>query len=146
MKYRILLDDAPVGATDWLPIAQAAWDRASRDRDAAQHGGEAVLLIDGRVVASVQPRTLEGHPWPVQSDPVTDLRDAAKAILALARAAGVDAQALAQAMGDSGLPTTRARLKNISTLEQGRRSATSPAELVAMCYAAVATLKDKNTS
>ncbi len=146
MKYRILLDDAPVGSTDWLPLAQAAWDRATRHRDAAQHAGEAVLLIDGRVVASVQPRTLDGHPWPVRSDSVVGLRDAAKAVLLLARAAGVDAQALAQAMADSGLPTAPARLKNISTMEQGRRSATSPAELVAMCYAAVAVLKDKNTS
>ena len=143
MKYRVLLDDAPVGASNWLPIAQAAWDRATRDRDAAQHGGEAVLLIDGRVIAAVQPRVLDGHLWPVRSDPVTGLRDTAKAILALARAAGVDANALARAMGDSGLPTTPARLKNISTLEQGRRSATSAAELVAMCYAAIAALKMK---
>lgn len=143
MKYRILLDDAPVGASDWLPVAQAAWDRAARDRDAAQHGGEAVLLIDGRVVAAVQPRTLEGHPWPVRDDHVTDLRDAAKAVLVLTRAAGVDAQTLAQAMADNGLPTTRARLKNISTMEHGRRSATSPAELVAMCYAAVTVLKSE---
>ncbi|MCZ4263225.1 hypothetical protein O4G76_20600, partial [Limimaricola sp. G21655-S1] len=90
---------------------------------------------DGQIVASVQPRTLDGHPWPVRDDHVTDLRDAAKAIIALARAAGVDAQAMAQAMTDSGLPTTSARLKNISTMEQGRRSATTPAELVAMCYA-----------
>lgn len=146
MKYRIFLDDEPVGATDWLPVAQAAWDRATRHRDAAQHGGEAVLMVDGQIVASVQPRTLEGHPWPVRDDHVTDLRDAAKAVLALTRAAGVDAQTLAQAMADNGLPTTRARLKDISTMEQGRRSATSPAELVAMCYAAVAVLKDKNTS
>ena len=56
MKYRVFLDDALVGMTDWLPIAQAAWDRAARDRDAAHHGGEAVLMIDGRVVASVRPR------------------------------------------------------------------------------------------
>lgn len=146
MKYRILLDDAPVGASDWLPIAQAAWGRATRDRDAAQHGGEAVLLIDGRVVAVVQPRTLDGHPWPVQNDAVTSLRDAAKAVLALARAAGVDAQSLAQAMTDSGLPTTQARLKSISTVEQGRRSATSPAELVAMCYVAVSVLKSKKAA
>ena len=143
MKYRILLDDATVGAADWLPIAQAAWDRATRDRDAAQHGGEAVLLIDGSVVAAVQPRTLDGHPWPVKTDPVTSLRDAAKAVLALARAAGVDAHDLAQAMTDSGLPTTPARLKNISTMEQGRRSATSPAEIVAMCYAAVSVIKSR---
>ena len=146
MKYRILLDDATVGAADWLPIAQAAWDRATRHRDAAQHGGEAVLLIDGRVVASVQPRTLEGYPWPVRDDHVTDLRDVVKAVLALARAAGVSPQMLAQAMGDNGLPTTAARLKNISTMEQGRRSATSPAELVAMCYAAIAVLNDEKTS
>ena len=146
MKYRILLDDAPVGTSDWLPVAQAAWDRAARDRDAAQHGGEAVLLIDGRVVAAVQPRTLDGHPWPVREDRVTDLRDVAKAVLALARAAGVSPQMLAQAMGDNGLPTTAARLKNISTMEQGRRSATSPAELVAMCYAAIAVLNDEKTS
>lgn len=146
MKYRILLDDAPMGSTDWLPLAQAAWDRAARDRDAAQHGGEAVLLIDGRVVAAVQPRTLEGHPWPVRDDHVTDLRDAAKAVLALTRAAGVDAQTLAQAMADNGLPTTRARLKDISTMEQGRRSATSPAELVVMCYAAVTVRKNKKTT
>lgn len=146
MKYRILLNDAQIGATDWLPVAQAAWDRAARDRDAAQHGGEAVLMVDGQIVASVQPRTLDGHPWPVRDDHVTDLRDAAKAIIALARAAGVDAQAMAQAMTDSGLPTTSARLKNISTMEQGRRSATTPAELVAMCYAAVAVLKGEKTS
>lgn len=146
MKYRILLDDAQIGMTDWLPIAQAAWDRATRHRDAAQHGGEAVLMVDGQIVASVQPRTLDGHPWPLREDRVTDLKDAAKAVLALARAAGVDAHALAQAMGDSGLPTTAARLKNISTTEQGRRSATSPAELVAMCYAAIAVLKSEKTS
>ncbi len=146
MKYRILLDDEPVGATDWLPVAQAAWDRATRHRDAAQHGGEAVLMVDGQIVASVQPRTLDGHPWPVREDRVTDLKDAAKAVLALARAAGVSPQMLAQAMGDNGLPTTAARLKNISTMEQGRRSATSPAELVAMCYAAIAVLNDEKTS
>ena len=143
MKYRILLNDAQICATDWLPVAQAAWDRAARDRDAAQHGGEAVLLIDGRVVAAVQPRTLDGHPWPVRVDRVTDLRDVAKAVLALARAVGVDAHALAQAMGDNGLPTTAARLKNISTTEHGRRSATSPAEIVAMCYAGVSVIKSR---
>lgn len=144
MKYRILLDDATVGSTDWLPLAQAAWDRAARDRDAAQHGGEAVLLVDGRVVSTVQPRTLDGHPWPVHDDPITSLRDAAKAVMALARAAGVDSHAMAQAMTESGLPTTPARLKSISTLEQGRRSATSAAELVVMCYAAVTVIKRVN--
>ena len=143
MKYRVFLDDALVGMTDWLPIAQAAWDRAARDRDAAHHGGEAVLMIDGRVVASVHPRTLDGHPWPVRDDHVTDLRDSAKAVLALAKAAGVSPQMLAQAMSHNGLPTTPARLKNISTTEHGRRSATSPAEIVAMCYAGVSVIKSR---
>ena len=143
MKYRILLDDAPVGTSDWLPVAQAAWDRATRHRDAAQHGGEAVLMVDGQIVASVQPRTLDGHPWPVREDSVADLRDAAKAVLALSKAAGVSPQMLAQAMSDNGLPTTPARLKNISTTEHGRRSATSPAEIVAMCYAGVSVIKSR---
>lgn len=142
MKYRILLDDEPVGATDWLPVAQAAWDRATRHRDAAQHGGEAVLLIDGRVAAAAHPRTLEATPWPAPDDHVTDLRDVAKAVLALARAAGVGPQTLADAMTGNGLPTTAARLKSISTTEQGRRSATSAAELVAMCYAAISVIKN----
>ena len=143
MKYRILLDDAQVGSSDWLPVAQAAWDRATRHRDAAQHGGEAVLMVDGQIVASVQPRTLDGHPWPVREDSVADLRDAAKAVLALSKAAGVSPQMLAQAMSDNGLPTTPARLKNISTTEHGRRSATSPAEIVAMCYAGVSVIKSR---
>lgn len=145
MKYRVFLDDALVGMTDWLPIAQAAWDRAARDRDAAHHGGEAVLMIDGRVVASVQPRTLDGHPWPVREDSVADLRDAAKAVLALSKAAGVSPQMLAQSMSDNGLPTTPARLKNISTTEHGRRSAASPAEIVAMCYAGISVIKSRQS-
>lgn len=141
MKYRIFLDDAPVGMTDWLPVAQAAWDRAARHRDAAQHGGEAVLMVDGKVVASVQSRTLDGHIWPVSDDRVTDMRDVAKAVLTLARTVGVDAQALAKAMGNNGLPTTTSRLKSISTTEQGRRTHVTAAEIVVMCYAAISAIK-----
>lgn len=141
MKYRIFLDDSPVGMTNWLPVAQAAWDRAARHRDAAQHGGEAVLLVDGEIVASVQPRTLDGHPWPVRGDPLVDMRDVAKAVLTLARTVGVDAQALAQAMGGNGLPTTTSRLKSISTTEQGRRTHVAAAEVVVMCYAAISAIK-----
>ena len=144
MNYRILLDDTPVGASDWLPVAQAAWDRAARDRDAAQHGGEAVLLVDGRIVASVHPRTGEGHAWPLGDD--VGLRDVAHAVQMLARAAGVDAAALAEAMSDHGLPTTRARLKSVSTMQDGRRAATSAAELVVMCYAAASVLRNDGGS
>lgn len=141
MKYRILLDDAPAGASDWLPIAQAAWARVSRERDAAQHGGEAVLIVDGRIVAAVQPRLPGGHPWPVPGDPVTDMQDLAKAIIALARAAGVGPQDLAQAMTNKGLPTTISRMKAVSTLDETRRSHVEPAELVAVCYAAIGAIK-----
>lgn len=143
MKYRILLDDAPAGATDWLPVAQAAWDRASRDRDAAQHGGEAVLLIDGRVMTAVQPRTHEGHPWPVRDDHVTDMRDVAKAVQQLARIAGVSAAQLADQLASMGLPTTPARLKSIESQESGRRAHVSAAEIVALCYAAIGVLKSR---
>lgn len=141
MKYRIFIADEPAGATDWLPIAQAAWHRASRDRDAAQHGGDAVLIIDGRIVASVRPRTGEGWPWPVVSDPVVDLRDVAKAVQQLARAAGVSAAHLADAMTAKGLPTAPARLKSQETQQAGRRTQASAAEIVAMCYAAVGVIK-----
>lgn len=144
MKYRVFLDDAEISSSDWLPVAQAAWDRASRDRDAAQHGGEAVLMIDGRIVASVQPRTRDGHRWPVQADHVTDLRDLSKAVLMLARSAGVSQHELADALTNHGLLTTRARLKNISTTEKGRRSATCPAELVALCYAAASIVRSQH--
>ena len=143
MKYRILLDDAPVGATDWLPLAQAAWDRAARDRDAAQHGAEAVLLIDGRIVSTVQPRTRDGHPWPMRDDHVTDMRDVAKAVQQLARVAGVSAMQLADQLTNMGLPTTPARLKSIESQEAGRRAYASAAEIVALCYAAIGVLKSR---
>lgn len=140
MKYRIYVNEELTGATDWLPIAQAAWDRASRDRDGAQHGWDATLTVDGNVAATVRPRTGDGHAWPIQADPVVGPRDVAKAILALARKAGVSAKDLAEEMGKQGLPTNPARLKSISTLEQGRRTHVSDAELVAICYAAIAAL------
>lgn len=144
MKYRILLDDAPAGSTDWLPVAQAAWDRASRHRDAAQHAGEAVLLIDGRVVAAVQPRTRDGHPWPVPEDHVTDMRDVAKAVQQLARVAGVSAATLADQLTSMGLPTSPARLKSIESQEATRRAHPSAAEIVALCYGAIGVLKGRS--
>ena len=141
MKYRIFIDDNPAGATDWLPIAQAAWHRACRDRHAAQHGGDAVLMIDGRIVASVQPRTGEGHPWPVRDDSVIGTRDIAAAVQQLARIAGVSQAQLADELTVMGLPTAPARLKSIASQETGRRTHASAAEIVALCYAAIAALK-----
>lgn len=144
MKYRIFIDEEPVGASDWLPLAQAAWDRASRDRHAAQHGGDAVLVIDGRIVASVKPRTRDGHPWPAHDDHIVDLRDVAKAVQQLARIAGVPAERLAQELTDMGLPTAPARLKSIETSEAGRRTSVSAAEIVTLCYAAIGVIKDRS--
>lgn len=141
MKYRIFLDDAPGGASDWLPIAQAAWYRATRDIQTAQHGGDAVLMIDGEIVASVRPRSGEGHPWPVAEDHITNLRDVARAVQQLARVAGVPAAALAQELTTQGLPTAPARLKSMETQQDGRRTHVSPAELVALCYAAIGVIK-----
>ena len=141
MNDRGYTDEIETGSTDWLPVAQAAWHRATRDRDAAQRGGEAVLLIDGQSVAAAPVRRSEGHPWPVRGDHQDSPRDVALAILMLARMAGVPPQDLAEEMTRLGLPTTRSRLKSISTTEIGRRSAVSESELIVMCHAAAALLK-----
>lgn len=137
MKYRIFISDEPAGATDWLPIAQAAWNCA-----VAQLGAEVALMIDGQVVCTVTPRRgQENHPWPVCADHVTDLRDVAKAVLALARAAGVSGIDVADGMTAQGLPTSRSRLKHISTAQERLQAGTTPAEIVAMCYGAIGALK-----
>ncbi len=139
MKYRIFVNDEPVCATDWLPTAQAGWARAMCDYDAARHGGDVVLLVDGQVAASTRPYA--GRAWPLVDDHVVDMRDVAQAVLTMSRAAGIRPQALAQAMTDNGLPTTPSRLKSISTTERHRQSSTSAAEIVAMCYAAMSVLR-----
>ena len=47
--YEVWLDDELICRDDWMPRAQAAWNRASRNRDAAQSGRSIVrLLRDGR--------------------------------------------------------------------------------------------------
>lgn len=139
--YEIYLNDELVGRSDWPPVAQAAWDRAARDRDSAQHGGEAALWKDGQKIASVQPRTGAGHPWPDQATEIVGLRDLAAAILQLSRIAGADARVVAEKLTEMGMPTNPARLKSIAATESGRRTATTPAELVSLCYAAIGALK-----
>lgn len=73
-----------------------------------------------------------------------DMQDVAKAILTLSRAAGVGPHDLAQAMTDNGLLTTAGRLKSVSTLDPSRRTHVEPAELVAICYAAIGVLKERS--
>jgi Lon protease-like protein len=141
MKFRLYVEEELVCHTDWLPMVKAAWSRFSRDRDLAQHGGQLVLLKDDRQLANVQARTGQGWPWPDRETQEVDLRDAAAAVQQLARVAGVPAAALAEELTAQGLPTTPARLKSMSTQQDGRRTNVSPAELVTLCYAAIGVLK-----
>jgi hypothetical protein len=140
-EYRIYLDEELLCRTSWLPLAQAAWSRFSRDREGAQHGGQILLFKDQTELASVQPRTGQGWPWPDKSTAEVDLRDVAAAVQQLARVAGVPAAALADELTAQGLPTTPARLKSMSTQQDGRRTHVGAAELVTLCYAAIGVLK-----
>lgn len=130
--YTVKLNGAVIAHTDWPPLAQAAWNRASRDRDSAQHGGVVELWVDNRRVASEKPQTLRGHPWPVQDAPDCDLRDVLKAFLQLMRDDGWDAKQIAEAMTHGGLPTTRARIDALRGSTPGKRTDVCAAELVVM--------------
>lgn len=139
--YRIYLDEELLCKTDWPPMAQAAWHRASRDRDAAQHGGEAVIIKDGNTLARVQPRTGVGHPWPDRDVAESDLRDVVKTMLTMLRHAGIDTQTLAQSCTGSGLPMTRARIDALRGSTPGKRTAVCEAEIVCLLSAAIPLLK-----
>lgn len=133
--YTVKLNGQMLAATDWPPLAQAAWNRASRDRDSAQHGGKAELWVDGRLVASEQPETLHGHRWPLRDVPECDLRDVLKAIGLLLRDDGWDARELADAMTAFGLLTTRSRIDALKGSTAGKRTEVCAAEIVTMLYA-----------
>lgn len=141
MTYRVLLNGAVICETDWPPMAQAAWHRVTRDRDAAQHGGAAVLERDGNVLARVQPETMRGHPWPDRDVPECALRDVLKAALQLLRDDGWDTREVADAMTAYGLPTTRARIDALRGSTPGKRTEVSAAELVTMLYAVLGEYK-----
>lgn len=128
-------------STSWRPMAIAAWNRATCDWNGAISGGEVELLVDGEVIECAQAKSGKVIPWPVRGDVEPDIRDVAAAVLQLCRAAGVSAGDLADAMTRDGLPTTRSRLKSISTIEGGRQSGAGAAEIVAMCYSAITAIK-----
>lgn len=140
-EYRIYLDEELICKTAWPPQAQAAWHRASRDRDAAQHSGQAVLLKDGQELANVQPRTLIGHPWSDKAEPVVGLHEVAKSLNLLLRHQGFDTRQLADKMTARGLPTTRAHIDALRGTTQGKRAEVAPCELVVMIDAMVSLLK-----
>lgn len=93
--YKIFLNEQLVCETDWPPMAQTAWNRAARDRDAAQHGGIAKLEKNGRTISSVKPEMGRGHPWPDSENPESNMRDVLKALLQLLRDDGWDAKEIA---------------------------------------------------
>ncbi len=132
MTYVVKLNGAVVAQTDWPPLAQAAWNRAARDRDSAQHGGTAELWKGADLLARVRPHTLRGHPWPDADVPACDLRDVLKALLQLLRDDDWDAKGIAEAMTQYGLPTTRARIDALRGSSAGKRTEVTEAELVVM--------------
>lgn len=135
--YRVILNDRLVCETDWPVMAQAAWNRATRDRDSAQHGGVAVLEKDGRVLARVQPETLRGHRWPDTSEPEANWHDVVKAFLLLLRDDNWSSKEVAEAMTSYGLPTSRARIDALRGSTPGKRTEVMPAEVVTMIHAVV---------
>jgi hypothetical protein len=139
-EWRIYQGNTLYCQTDWAPMAVAAWDRAARDTNNDDERREVVLERDGQLLERVLPRRA-GHPWPDSSTTVPELGDVAAAILQLARAAGIDATALADQMTRRGLPTARSRLDRIRTISRDNSAHTSSAELMAMCYAAVGILR-----
>lgn len=139
MMYTVKLDGRVLARTEWEPMAQAAWTRATRDRDAAQRGGSAELWQDNTLLARVRPETGRGHRWPNGQE--CDLRDVLKALLQLLRDDGWDAKELAAAMTECGLPTSRARIDALRGSSQGHRSEVTPAEIVVMLNAVLSQYK-----
>lgn len=137
-KYRVLLNGQLQAESEWPPLAQAAWDRAARNRDAAQHGGLAELWRGNERLAQVQPQMGRGAPWPDRTVPECGLRDVVKAILLVLRDDGWDAKEVATAMTDLGLPTTRGRIDALRGSQAGKRAEVTPAELVVMLQAVLA--------
>lgn len=142
-EYRIYIDDELLCKTDWPPMAQAAWHRAGRDRDAAQHDGMAVLLKDSVELARVRPRTGIGHPWPDKSVAESNGHDLVKTLITMLRRADIDAQELAQSCTAAGLPMSRARIDALRGSTAGKRTAVCEAEVVCLMSAAIPLLQKK---
>lgn len=139
--YEVRLNGQVVASTDWPPLAQAAWNRAARDRDSAQRGGVAELYVRGALVAAVQPETGRGAPWPDRESAECDPRDVFKALLQLLRDDGWDAKQIADAMTQAGLPTTRGRIDALRGSTAGKRTEVTAAELVVAINAVLTAYK-----
>lgn len=129
MSYIVRHNGDLVTETDWSPLAQAAWHRATRDQHA---GGVVELLKDGRLIATHRIVGGRGARWP--DGPECGLQDIVKAAIQLLRDDGWDTKQIAEAMTKLGLPTSRARVEAMRG-SAGRSIEMSAAEIVTMFYA-----------
>ncbi len=141
--YSIYLNGELVCETSWPPQAQTAWNRAGRDRDAAQNGGYAVILKDGVLLAKSRPKTKVGLPWPDRNTPESNWHDVVRQIVLLMRDDGMGPRDIADAMTQAGLSTTRARIDALRGSSKGSRTEVVPAELVVMLNALIAARLDE---
>lgn len=128
MIYVVLVDGREIVRTDWSPLAQAAWHRATHDQDA---GGFVELLRDGHRIASARVTSGHGQPWP--DGKACDLRDISRALFLLLRDDEWDLKEIAAAMTDFGLPTSRSRLEAMRGAA-GRSAVVAEAEIVTLLY------------
>ena len=129
-EFRIYLDDELQCATTSPALAQAAWNRASRDSRVAEKGG-AVRAYEGEVtVAEMRPEPRVGHPWPDGRDHQPDLRDVWDSLMRLLEQQGLDDQAMSDALNRFGLATKSVRASVQDEL--GGRTLPTAAELVVL--------------
>lgn len=130
-RWRVIVGDDVRCDTGWVRAAQAAWGRATRNRD-----GDMVFLEKNDMeIARVRPDSRAGHPWPDRSDHDASWNDVVKQITLLAREMGWDVKAVADAMTAAGLPTSRSRVDSLRGSSDGRIAEVLPAELVVMLQA-----------
>lgn len=126
-----------VSQTDWAPIAEAAWHRATRDT----HGGYArcTLSIDGRQVAAGN-CTAPGLRWPQQL-PTVGTAELYKAVLLVAHQLGIGPVELADIATQKCLPLSRANI------DDGRRGkGGSLPEICVLLYCIVHAIKSSDAN
>lgn len=137
-EYVVRHNGRELARSNWAPLAQAAWHRATRD----QHtGGVVELVADGRLVASHRIVGGRGARWPC--GPECGLRDIVKALLQLLRDDDWSVQEIAETMTDYGLPTSRARVDAMRG-SAGRSIDLSAAEVETMIRAVLHSYKQSD--
>lgn len=131
-SYAIYLNSHLVCQTSWPHQAQAAWNRAARDRSSSVNGGSAELYKDGVPLACVRPQTRTGHPWPDDEAPEANWHDVMRSLIRLLRDDDWSAREIANAMTAAGLSTSRSQIDSLRGSSQGSRRHVHPAEVVIM--------------